>query len=365
MRYHYMDSARSLFMIMGIFYHSAFFYAARVPWTLKGIELDPFLDYLISFLHLFRMQAFFIVAGFFAALLINKYGPKKVLFERIFRLGIPIITIGATLNFLLSISNQPNFDFFSLHYFIYGGWLYHLWFLGHLITYIALTVYLLIYQRSFIDSAFKILLQFSKKTFFPFIIALLTISHYFGYIISKYVISSFFIIHTSTFFTYLSFYFLGYMLFKNIHFLNALISYKRLLPHIIISAILLLPILSFITNTNALTETILFRVISTYLSIVLSLSFILLFKKSSFFNNNNIYIRKLSDASYSVYLFHFPFTFLFFHLYTIHNPIIGFLAISFSTILSTYIIHIFIIQKSQIASLLFNGSYIKSTRKNK
>jgi peptidoglycan/LPS O-acetylase OafA/YrhL len=99
------------------------------------------------------------------------------------------------------------------------------------------------------------------------------------------------------------------------------------------------------------------------LNIILSLSFILFFKSSSFFNSNNINIRKLSDASYSIYLLHFPFLVGFFHLYNIHNPIIGFLAISLSTLLSTYFIHKFIIQKFQIASLLLNGSYIKTNHK--
>jgi peptidoglycan/LPS O-acetylase OafA/YrhL len=356
-----MDSARGIFMIIGVFLHAAVVY--RDSSMAKALEQHPFFDYLIYFIHLFRMEGFFIVAGFFAALLMSKYGPKKVLFERIFRLGIPMITIGMTLNYLMNRSTNGNFDVMSLHYYIHGQWLVHLWFLGNLITYIALTAYLFIYRRSFIDSAFKILLQFSKKTFFPFMIAISTISYYFGYIIYKYVIAIFIFIDTLQFFQYLPFYFLGYLLFNNIHFFNALISYKRLLPHIIISGILLLTTSRVIIYADTLSEIILFRFITIYLGIVLSLSFILFFKSSSFFNSNNINIRKLSDASYSIYLLHFPFLVGFFHLYNIHNPIIGFLAISLSTLLSTYFIHKFIIQKFQIASLLLNGSYIKTNHK--
>jgi uncharacterized membrane protein YcfT len=56
-RFHYLDFSRGLFLTLGIVLHAAALYSARNP--LFGGTFD--------FIRSFRMQAFFLLAGFFAA----------------------------------------------------------------------------------------------------------------------------------------------------------------------------------------------------------------------------------------------------------------------------------------------------------
>ena len=104
-------------------------------------------------------------------------------------------------------------------------------------------------------------------------------------------------------------------------------------------------------------EFITFRLIKMYLAVVFSLAFILLFKSIPLFNQHNVKIRKISDASYSIYLLHLPFMTLFFNLYKVQNPFMAFIMISLSTLIITYLLHVFIIQKFKFMSLRLSEDF--------
>jgi hypothetical protein len=68
-RLHYLDAMRSVLMLLGVVLHSARPYDSR-EWQVKDVDTLPMLDGLVEAIHLFRMPAFFVVAGYFAMFLV-------------------------------------------------------------------------------------------------------------------------------------------------------------------------------------------------------------------------------------------------------------------------------------------------------
>src|SRR4051794_9298386 len=65
-------------MMLGIVLHAAEMYLAAPPPQFAGLPVDRnhslLFDLLFHFIHAFRMPVFFVLAGFFAALLVEKRG---------------------------------------------------------------------------------------------------------------------------------------------------------------------------------------------------------------------------------------------------------------------------------------------------
>ncbi len=136
-RQHYWDTLRALLMLLGIPYHVALSYRPGQTWIVRSDEgWAPFV-HLAEFIHLFRMPAFFLIAGFFAALLLSRRAPGVWLKQRFMRLGIPFITsivvLVPILNLACEFSNLPysralsSFVWNSTH--SGGYWVRHLWFI--------------------------------------------------------------------------------------------------------------------------------------------------------------------------------------------------------------------------------------------
>jgi len=90
-RIHYLDHIRALAMLLGVFFHAAFSYAeyTQSVWLTTDIEKSFALEVFIWFGHLFRMALFFLIAGFFANLMVQKRGVFGFLKNRALRLGLP------------------------------------------------------------------------------------------------------------------------------------------------------------------------------------------------------------------------------------------------------------------------------------
>ena len=79
-------------MILGVFLHSATAYSTfRDVWWLKDPQTTRWADYVILFIHSFRLPVFFVMAGFFAALLWEKRGALRFVENRMMRLGLPML----------------------------------------------------------------------------------------------------------------------------------------------------------------------------------------------------------------------------------------------------------------------------------
>lgn len=92
-RVHYMDNLRAFAMLLGIFFHAALAYSPMLNqiWLTADQNNSIVVDVLAFFSHTFRMPLFFIIAGFFAAMLVHKRGLKGLVRNRLLRIALPLI----------------------------------------------------------------------------------------------------------------------------------------------------------------------------------------------------------------------------------------------------------------------------------
>lgn len=136
-RENHWDAARALLMLLGIPYHVAMAYRANQVWIVNAQEGDLLFTWMAAVIHLFRMPAFFVIAGYFAALLLMRRTPGAWLKNRLIRLGLPFIAALLTLNPLLNLLCElSNFSIWSAlgswekNSLQSGGyWVRHLWFI--------------------------------------------------------------------------------------------------------------------------------------------------------------------------------------------------------------------------------------------
>jgi len=89
-RYHHLDAARALFMLLGIPFHASLAFAGG-HWLVMSGSRDPLLAIVPPLLSDFRMPGFFLIAGFFAALLLERRARGDWLKSRAERLGLPFL----------------------------------------------------------------------------------------------------------------------------------------------------------------------------------------------------------------------------------------------------------------------------------
>jgi glucan biosynthesis protein C len=92
-RIHYMDNLRALAMLAGVLFHAGLAHSVLVHgyWPTADEGRSILVDAVAWFSHLFRMPLFFVVAGFFAALLTQKRGIGAMLGNRFARVFLPFV----------------------------------------------------------------------------------------------------------------------------------------------------------------------------------------------------------------------------------------------------------------------------------
>jgi hypothetical protein len=90
-RRHDLDALRAVAMLLGIALHAALAYAVAVPWIIKDSNTHPFFNHLFSAVHGFRMPLFFMISGFFTAMLWRKRGLAALLRHRTKRILLPMV----------------------------------------------------------------------------------------------------------------------------------------------------------------------------------------------------------------------------------------------------------------------------------
>ncbi len=99
-RYYALDALRGTMMMLGIVLHGANFYLAAPPSTIP-IPTDRnnayAFDVIFHFIHSFRMPVFFVMAGFFASLLVEKRGLKGTYANRAKRILGPFVAAMLTI----------------------------------------------------------------------------------------------------------------------------------------------------------------------------------------------------------------------------------------------------------------------------
>jgi glucans biosynthesis protein C len=103
-RLHSLDNLRAVMMWLGVVLHVSmnhFVGDFPAPWRDKQTTLVA--DLILAFIHAFRMPVFFVIAGFFVALLVAQRGAKGMLVHRMRRLALPFVFFWPIL-FLLTIA---------------------------------------------------------------------------------------------------------------------------------------------------------------------------------------------------------------------------------------------------------------------
>ncbi|MBB4858532.1 glucan biosynthesis protein C [Novosphingobium chloroacetimidivorans] len=136
-REHFWDALRAFLMLLGIPYHVALSYQPGQDFIVHSGEGVRGFSELAEGLHLFRMPAFFVVAGYFAMLLLARREPMAWLRGRFVRLGLPfltcIVTLVPAMNLVCELSNLPAQEALRSwreNSLTSGGyWVRHLWFI--------------------------------------------------------------------------------------------------------------------------------------------------------------------------------------------------------------------------------------------
>ena len=74
-------------MLLGVYFHLAINYVGEPPGG------HPFFGLFMFLCHYFRMHAFFLVSGFFGALLVNRRGAKEMIKNRVNRVLYPLLVL--------------------------------------------------------------------------------------------------------------------------------------------------------------------------------------------------------------------------------------------------------------------------------
>lgn len=141
-RYRYMDSLRALLIVGGVFYHAALAYSPNAHWIVEDPSGMRIFDFISGSLHVFRMPAFFFIAGFFCAMSFSQRDVNVALRRRLISFGVPLVCLALLvqpIQYLLELhahgkSAHDVLDF-GLVYFATGKYVSHLWFLLNLIVY--------------------------------------------------------------------------------------------------------------------------------------------------------------------------------------------------------------------------------------
>ncbi len=92
-RYDGLDMVRAIAMLLGIFYHATYAYIPDVArwYFIADPRAHPIFATIAGSLHSFRMQLFFVVSGFFSHLVFERRGSTQFLIDRFRRLVVPLV----------------------------------------------------------------------------------------------------------------------------------------------------------------------------------------------------------------------------------------------------------------------------------
>ena len=374
-REHQWDWLRAFLMLLGIPYHAAMAYNARVVWDIQSPEKSEILTFLSGALVTFRMPAFFMVAGYFAAMMLEKRAPSAWLRGRLVRLGIPFLTglallapiqiavidLESALTGASSMStalDQVGQDL------VHPGanWIMHLWFLPALLAYSGILVFLTAGRRfapvdRTLNQTEEILRKRPRLVLLYLILAasawevMIHLSH--QDMLTREGALPYLLAHgIDPYLRYLPFFLIGIVLRASPDIRKALVWTKGYgLPAFGVAAAILAAALRGVEATN---WGIAYNALDGAAAILLS--FVLIGVAERFWNRPDPRIDRIVDASFSIYLLHHPIIYALAALLILTHwpPVVEFLLICLTTFALSYGLHR-LIRRSPLALFLFNG----------
>ena len=105
-RYHSLDAMRGILMLLGVYFHLAMNYVGDPP------DGHPLFGLFMVICHYFRMHAFFLISGFFGALLVYRKGAKEMLQNRVKRVLYPLLVLSVPIWYFLVFVGYSSGSFF-------------------------------------------------------------------------------------------------------------------------------------------------------------------------------------------------------------------------------------------------------------
>lgn len=317
-------------MLLGLLLHTSNSYM-RFPieeiWPFKDPSTHPLFDVITFFIHIFRMPVFYVMAGFFAALLLDKRGGAGLVKNRTIRIAIPFLAGYAIIGpltragFIFAImANRHSFDMgWNALVSVYSsGDIYidstaHLWFLYYLVFFYVITLglnytvdKLPVSWRDRCMNGFHRLLESRLR---PFYLAIPTTLVLCFMPCGQFHTSVSFVPDVRVILAYFPFFGFGLLLY---HKREMLFTLNRHIWSQLILAVLLLPVnfmalsRSFETYPVILFWPLLISALAgALMAWMLVFGFAGLFMR--FFDKPNRWVRYIVDASYWFYLIHLPF----------------------------------------------------------
>lgn len=314
-RYHGLDALRGFAMMLGIVLHAALSYFLAesgygVFWP-QDNQQSPLSQYIFDFIHSWRMPTFFILAGFFAHLVLERRSTKHFFRDRIKRILLPFIIFGIVMATILptiwDLGIERTFKFTNPIDIPLGDQtIGHLWFIYHLIY-----LYAILLAARWIASKIKkpiplgrvLLWTFVNRWQAPFIILIafvITALYTVGNEDKKlWPIDPFDFIYSLTPFLF------GYGLYKRRQLVNQLASNQLLIPTLIVATVSFIAqewLQQIVGDDDALGLLLILAIATS--TVCYSLGLIGLFQR--IFTTQSDKIRWIADSSYWVYIMHLP-----------------------------------------------------------
>ncbi|PWQ98717.1 acyltransferase family protein [Leucothrix arctica] len=341
-RLHGLDFCRAVFMVLGLFYHAGLIYGYGNSWNVVSDERSQLISFLANFVHMFRMEAFYLISGFFYMLVFSKSKPN-FLSGRLVRVAVPLFFCGLFINPVMHFFSYNKSFTFDLNYFYSGQWLGHLWFLGNLLIYFFLTYF-------FCGFFYRVRLgRFSLLLVLFFILPVLSLT---GLAIAKFIYDGNFIFVSF----YPLFYYFPYFLIGIICFVNKDIFVSILnIKYAVLSFFVFLTLYAFSSldsfSSNTINNMVDVMYVGSLVIFLIALVYMLGCRES-------FLIKELSDASYTIYILHQPLL-IFFYVFLFSNIYLGaiteYLLLVSSVFFISWVFHFSVVKRSNIARLLFNG----------
>ncbi|GAA3978091.1 acyltransferase family protein [Allohahella marinimesophila] len=366
-RLFYLDAMRGSLMMLGVVLHSAQVYSPTQQWLIYSSDTSPVALFLVEVVHTFRMPAFFVVSGYFCLLTLRKYGVPLFLRLRLKRIVIPLLVTGLTINsaqaLLLDGTGWANLSLQS--YFLNGGWVSHLWFLNYLIVFFlcACALFSLADKTASFRMRLKTRYPHLEPRNFPFPILLMTLPLYTIAlkIVGKLGLPLYWdlagIIQGFNLLFYLQFFLFGMWMNRYPKVLQHCISTSALkLITILIAAYVASAVCSGDGNLAEIVIEEYLKMLVVWVSVILCFNFFY-----AVGSKPTLYFRRLSDASYTVYLFH--------HILVILGalilrrvdwpPLLELTLLMSIALIVSILVHTMLIQKFDSLSYAFNGKAIR------
>ena len=324
-RLYALDTLRASMMLLGLVLHSAISYSEiehGSAWPLKDREtVSPIFDAIVGYIHAFRMPIFFVLSGYFSALLFYKKSPQVMIVNRLSRIAFPFLVflflLWPLVVFAVTFSRESiegsstpllsAIAIFSNRSVLFPTNTMHLWFLYYLIFYsfFGWAVALLLKRLPTTTAYVQCIYEWLMKSVFwrPLWMASFTGCLLYFMDTPWAEKTGDFLPHGQSLLLYGSFYIFGWLLYKSKHLVPSLVCHAWgffLFANILFVVRIVLwdkalPIVFMMLNALSVWYFI-FGISGIFL------------RYTNFHSSN---IRIISDASYWFYLLHLPLTFLF------------------------------------------------------